>query len=140
MPKRHGFTLIELMIAVAIVGILAAIASLQFGDSTRKSADALTKGNLGAIRSSLSIYYSDADGVYPEDDLSCLTTNTKYLQVIPTARLIPMHGDSTLVTPETTVTETAGWSYNNDKTLVHWGTIHVGCVHQDSRNNVWSIY
>jgi prepilin-type N-terminal cleavage/methylation domain-containing protein len=63
--KTNAFTLIELMIVVAIIGILASIAIPKFADLIRKLQEATTKGNLGVLRSALSIYYVDNEGFYP---------------------------------------------------------------------------
>jgi prepilin-type N-terminal cleavage/methylation domain-containing protein len=140
-PKlANGFTLVELMIVVAIIGILAAIITINFSSSIQKSGEALTKGNLGAIRSALSIYYGDNEGIYPEDDLTSLNNNSRYLQTIPLTRIQPYHPDSTLVTPEVSLTETGGWSYNNSDMDPGWGAVHVGCLHADSRSIIWSTY
>src|ERR1700690_3503360 len=84
---RKGFTLIELMIVVAIIGILAAIAIPQFAQLVAKSQEGATKGNLGTLRSALSIYYGDTEGVYPGDAMSSLVLSQKYLQVLPAANL-----------------------------------------------------
>src|ERR1044071_2741821 len=80
-----GFTLIELMIVVAIIGILAAIAIPKFADLVDKSREASVKGSLGAIRSAVSIYYSDTEGVFPDPPslATALTTGGRYLKDLP---------------------------------------------------------
>src|SRR5262249_14089930 len=87
-----GFTLIELMIVVAIIGILAAIAIPQFANLVSKSQEGRTKANLGTLRSALSIYYGDTEGWYPAAptatpgvNLSLLANAGRYLQAVPNA-------------------------------------------------------
>jgi prepilin-type N-terminal cleavage/methylation domain-containing protein len=60
-----GFTLIELMLVVAILSLLAAIAIPKFGNMIIKAKEAAVKANLGALRGALTIYYSDNEGIYP---------------------------------------------------------------------------
>lgn len=60
-----GFTLIELMIVVAIIGILAAIAIPRFAQMLEKSKEGATKGDIGAIKSAAEIYYGNSQGYWP---------------------------------------------------------------------------
>jgi len=84
---KQGFTLIELMIVVAIIGILAAIAIPKFADLINKSKEGATKGALSSVRSAIQVYYGDNEGWFPADTLECLTLNAKYIGEIPVAKL-----------------------------------------------------
>lgn len=148
--SKKGFTLIELMIVVAIIGILAAIAIPQFANLVAKSQEGATKGNLGTVRSALSIYYGDTEGWYPVDptQFTSLTSNGKYLQNVPNATLPKTnnnsgHGTSNGIT-NTSGQDVGGWYYNNAGPLAAsaatWGVVVVSCSHSDLKGSIWSGY
>ena len=141
--KKSGFTLIELMIVVAIIGILAAIAIPKFAELIRKSGEGASKGNLGAIRSSLSIYYGDMEGVYP-NQLAALTVAGKYLSVLPNAKTPSYHPDTSAETDGTIAVDdtvnTGDWAYDNVTTDSNMGSMLVGCTHTDSKGSIWTSY
>jgi prepilin-type N-terminal cleavage/methylation domain-containing protein len=151
--KKHkmsqGFTLIELMIVVAIIGILAAIAIPQFADLVAKSQEGRTKANLGTVRSALSIYYGDTEGWYPLDaasstGLASLTNSGKYLQAMPNSdlpRTVNNQGHTSIPAVAISVTDAGGWYYNNGGSASStWGAIVVNCSHKDLRGVTWSSY
>lgn len=57
--REQGFTLIELMIVVAIIGILAAIAIPNFLSFQAKAKQSEAKSNLGAIHTSEVAYFGE---------------------------------------------------------------------------------
>jgi len=154
--SKKGFTLIELMIVVAIIGILAAIAIPQFANMVAKSQEGATKGNLGTIRSALSIYYGDTEGVYPvaadggTTALSLLGLGQKYLKTIPIANAPrttnntaahPKAATSTGVDLGAAVTEGVGnWAYDGVASRPNWGHVVVHCIHGDVRGQIWTSF
>lgn len=138
--RREGFTLIELMIVVSIIGILAAVAIPKFAELVRKSGEGQTRGQLGAIRSALSIYYSDMEGLYPRK-LESLTIGAKYLSALPRAKTPGYHADTSSVEVKGGAPrDRGGWYYSDDAADDDFGTASVNCTHTDTKGTAWSSY
>ncbi|MBT9613785.1 MAG: prepilin-type N-terminal cleavage/methylation domain-containing protein [Burkholderiales bacterium] len=78
--QGEGFTLVELLVVLAIIALLVSIAAPRYFNSVEKSKEAVLKQDLSTMRDALDKYYGDS-GKYPDslDDL----VSKKYLRKLP---------------------------------------------------------
>ena len=104
--NQEGFTLIELMIVVAIIGVLAAIAIPAFLNYVKRSKTSEAPANLKALFTGAATYYSAEQTAQALIARTATTANN-------TRCLVP-----TAVTPNT--------NPSDQKQLVQWGTDFTG--------------
>ncbi len=59
LSKNSGFTLIELVIIIVVLGILAAVAIPKYQDITAQAKEAACRSALGGLRSAVTIWYAN---------------------------------------------------------------------------------
>ena len=100
LSNRKGFTLVELLVVVAIIGILAAIAVPRFTDASNSAKVAKIQADLRTIDSAIAIYYAKNNAYPSATDIVDATNGT--LSSFPT----PPTGVTTTV-PNVTPAPTA---------------------------------
>lgn len=88
MKKSAGFTLIEILVVVTIIGLLTLTAVVTYSAFLKQSRDAKRKADLGQVAAALEMYRSNND-TYPVGSvwattLNVLTTPVVYIQSLPT--------------------------------------------------------
>jgi general secretion pathway protein G len=80
LKKLKGFTLVELMVVLTVIGLLLSIVVPDYIGRVRRAEEAVLKENLVAMRDALDKHYADA-GKYP-GSLDELVVK-RYLRAIP---------------------------------------------------------
>jgi len=84
---KKGFTLIELMVVIAVIGILAAIALPHFTDVTASAKVAQVQGNLANLRTAIGMFHAKNDR-YPSYEVSAnFYKNSKETDISPEGEL-----------------------------------------------------
>jgi general secretion pathway protein G len=116
MRKHKGFTLIELVVVVMILGILAAVAAPKLLGTSSTASDNGLKETLGVVRDSIERFTAEHGGALPGQlgtEAGLKADLLPYLRVFPKS---PLTSTSTIVVDTTAGPMTPGgataWRYN----------------------------
>ena len=151
--RRSGFTLIEILMVVIILGVLATIIIGLFNNTTSDAATNSLKDNLRAMRGQIQVYYAQ-HGTYPalstfESQMTQFTdvTGTTSATQTPACRFgpyivsmpaLPVGVNKGLTTVTgTTYADGFGWEYDPTN-----GTFKPNCkdTEVDEQGNVYSTF
>lgn len=122
--KQSGFTLVELLIVVIILGILAAVVIPQFNTASSEAKESALVSNLATIRQAIELYKVQHNDSFPPlaefvvqmtstTDEAGSTSGTKYGPYIrnsfPTN---PINGAADVIALAASANDASGWQYD----------------------------
>jgi len=134
MRAKNGFTLVEILIVVVILGILAAIVIPQFTEASTEAKQAALCTDLQTLRSQIELYKIQHNDIPPslanfEDQMTGYTDIDGVVQAAagpniygPYVQQIPQNqfnDDDTVVAGPPIGTNRGGWAYDEDTGAIY---------------------
>ena len=147
--QRKGFTLVELAIVIAILGILAVVAIPKYQGMVDEARSSAAKAQLGTVRSAIAISYAKNHGKFPNQTGSPDVFSTASSTIFAdggTPSVEITKADGTVLSSANVATSTAnpisvsgstgGWIYNSTT-----GEVRINSSDPDpATSQTWSSY
>ena len=130
---QKGFTLIELMIVVAIVGILASLALPAYSNYTNKAKFAEAVVALGAVKSAVDVCYQTGGSLAECDTAGKLNVTLSEMSGGIYVTSVAITGTTAIITAESTLTDgtdeyTAVMTPSANGGTLNWAMTGTGCA------------
>jgi general secretion pathway protein G len=113
--RRKGFSLVELVVVILILGILAAVAAPRMFDTANNARDNGTRSSLTILRDAIELYRADNSAYPPAATLA--TALRPYIKgSFPAVQTGPNRNANVVASTQNPISTpeagTAGWAYN----------------------------
>lgn len=84
--KTKGFTLVEILVTIAIIGVLTTAGIASYSGSQKRARDAKRKIDLRAVQNALEQYFAVCGSQYPTTfgaSIACASPAVAFMQAVP---------------------------------------------------------
>ena len=99
LKKSQGFTLIEVVIVLAIAALIMLIVFLAVAGAQKSRRDTQRRNDLGRVGASLESFAANNNGCYPESPAPCVTTGTSFNTAMVTQKYQPQSNGQPIADP-----------------------------------------